>query len=155
MTDDEVIARALVARYRDMRDERFKLSYLPYREVRVLSLALEQQQKPQASGPIAVLNELHSSVVSCLSAQVRVDRRVAVLRTIEAIRLYASAHEGKLPESLGQITEVPVPDDPATGKPFEYHHDGEAALLAADDAGLEYAPSFRLIVRPGEIHAHQ
>jgi hypothetical protein len=53
-------------------------------------------------------------------------------------------------DSLGQIAEVPIPDDPATGKPLEYHRDGAAALLVAADAGLKFPPSFRLTVRPRE-----
>lgn len=59
------------------------------------------------------------SVMACLNAQIQCDRRVAALRTIEALRLHAVSHDGKLPESLGHVTEVPIPDDPATGKPLE------------------------------------
>ena len=63
---------------------------------------------------------------------------------------HAASHDGKLPDSLGQIAEVPIPDDPATGKPLEYHRAGKAALLVAADAGLKFPPSFRLTVRPRE-----
>ena len=142
--------RALVANYRDMRDDVFKLSYLPYRQARPLAVAVEQQQKPQVTGPLAILNELQPSVAACLTAQVRLDRRIAAIRTIEAIRLHAAAHDGQLPESLDQITEVPIPDDPATGKPFEYHREGAAALLVAADVGVRSPPSYRLTVRPRE-----
>jgi hypothetical protein len=148
MSDDEVIARALAARYRDTRDDLFKLSYLPWHDAQALSAAVEQRQKSLTTGPLAVLTELYPAVMTCLNAQIRCDRRVAAITTIEAIRLYAFSHDGKLPESLGQVTEVPVPDDPATGKPLEYHLEDAAALLVADDAGLRFPPSFRLTVRP-------
>jgi hypothetical protein len=89
--------------------------------------------------------------MACLNAQIQCDRRVAALRTVEALRLHAASHDGKLPDSPGQITEVPIADDPATGKkPLEYHRDGAAAPLVAADAGLKFPPSFRLTVRPRE-----
>jgi hypothetical protein len=39
---------------------------------------------------------------------------------VEAVRLHAAKHDGKLPATLADVTEVPVPADPATGQPFEY-----------------------------------
>jgi hypothetical protein len=56
----------------------------------------------------------------------RLERRFEALRTIEAIRLYAAAH-GKLPASLTDITEVPVPSDPVSRQPFEYIVRGDRA----------------------------
>jgi hypothetical protein len=64
-----------------------------------------------------------------MQASARLDRRIAALRCIEAIRLHAAAHEGKLPARLGDITEVPVPVDPMTGKEFEYTVAGDKATL--------------------------
>jgi hypothetical protein len=64
-----------------------------------------------------------------LSAQMRLDRRVAALRCVEAVRLYAGAHGGKLPARLRDVTEVPVPPDPMTGLPFKYELDGKTAAL--------------------------
>ena len=63
---------------------------------------------------------------------------------------HASVSRRQASDSLGQIAEVPIPDDPATGKPLEYHRAGKAALLVAADAGLKFPPSFRLTVRPRE-----
>jgi hypothetical protein len=64
-------------------------------------------------------------------AGVRLDRQLDTLQCIEAIRLYAKAHEGKLPTSLEAITDSPVPLDPATGKPFLYQANGDSATLSA------------------------
>jgi hypothetical protein len=36
---------------------------------------------------------------------------------------------GKLPAHLRDITEVPIPDDPVTGKPFEYRLERDTAYL--------------------------
>ncbi len=59
----------------------------------------------------------------------RVDREIAVLRTLEALRLHAAATNGQLPQRLTEITEVPVPDDPVTCKPFTFRRDGDKAFL--------------------------
>jgi hypothetical protein len=50
---------------------------------------------------------------------------------IEALRLYAAAHEGKFPKELSRITEVPVPNDPVMQKPFVYRCTGSDAVLEA------------------------
>jgi hypothetical protein len=49
---------------------------------------------------------------------------------VEALRLYAAGHEKRLPETLASIVEVPVPEDPGTGRPFEYKRDGDRATLS-------------------------
>jgi hypothetical protein len=52
-----------------------------------------------------------------------------VLRVFEAIRLYAANSEGKLPQRLNDITEVPVPNDPVTNEAFVYRRDPDKAFL--------------------------
>jgi hypothetical protein len=64
-------------------------------------------------------------------SRARLDRQLAALRCVEAIRLYAAAHGGKLPPTLDAIKEVPVPTDPFLGKPFVYRLDKGAATLEA------------------------
>lgn len=59
----------------------------------------------------------------------RLDRHVAALQCLEAIRLYAAAHDGKFPNQLSDITQVPVPDDSVTRKPFIYNRTGSKAVL--------------------------
>ena len=61
----------------------------------------------------------------------RLDRNVAVLQCIEALRLYASAHDGKFPNELSDITQVPVPDDPVMQKLIIYRCTGSKAFLEA------------------------
>jgi hypothetical protein len=58
-----------------------------------------------------------------------VDRRFAALRCVEALRLYAAGHAGRLPAALADVGEVPVPFDPLTGRPFDYEVHGDAATL--------------------------
>jgi hypothetical protein len=59
----------------------------------------------------------------------RLDRHVAVLQCIEAIRHFAATHDGKLPDNLASITEMPLPEDPVTDKPFVYKIDKAGATL--------------------------
>jgi hypothetical protein len=61
----------------------------------------------------------------------RLDRRLATLRCVEAVRLYAAVHNGKLPATLAGILDAPVPQDPVTSKPFEYNVVGDRVSLKA------------------------
>jgi hypothetical protein len=65
-----------------------------------------------------------------LGAVARRDRVIAFLRVVEALRMYAATHEGKLPSALEAIEAVPIPVDALSGKPFVYrlNADGTADL---------------------------
>jgi hypothetical protein len=67
----------------------------------------------------------------------RLDRDVAALQCVETLRLYVATHNGKFPNALADVTEVAVPDDPFTQKPFVYSRSGSKAVLegAAPDGG--------------------
>ena len=71
---------------------------------------------------------------------------------VEAVRLYAAGHDGNPPAKLADVTEVPVPDDPYTGKPFGYEATGATVALIAPpvdgkpanvDNSLRYEITFR------------
>lgn len=59
----------------------------------------------------------------------RLDRHIAALQTVEALRLYAGAHDGKLPQKLSDVVGVKIPNDPVTKKPFIYNLTGSEADL--------------------------
>ena len=42
------------------------------------------------------------------------------LQAVESMRLHLAANKGVVPARLSDVTIVAVPDDPQTGKPFEY-----------------------------------
>ena len=85
-----------------------------------------------------------------IRAQLRVERDVDALLVIEALRMHA-AETGRFPENLSDVSVVPVPDNPATGKPFEYRLDGETAVLELpkSDVGI-YAKRFRVSLKGNE-----
>jgi len=64
-----------------------------------------------------------------MRAPARCDRDIALLRLTEALRMYAAGHKGKLPQSLDEIKEVPIPTNPVTGKPFPYEVHGDRATI--------------------------
>jgi hypothetical protein len=127
--------------YKGLRDELFVWFHRPYREAREgLARALEHARKIKSEGPgdlfrLGLLMMLPATE-KVHSASVRSDRRVAMLRTIEALRMHA-AKDGKFPAKLADVTVVPLPDDPVTGKLFEYElsPDGKALLFAPPPQG--------------------
>jgi hypothetical protein len=148
MSKDQIVALYLAGRYRELRDDLFKASYLPVGEALPQIKAAGERLHAAKSDPLALFVGIQPNIEAGLAAELRLDRRVAALRVIEAIRLHAAAHDGALPESLSQVTDVPVPDDPATGKPFEYHRDGSSATLSGPQAGLPPPwPSYRITIR--------
>ena len=59
----------------------------------------------------------------------RLDRHVAALQCIEAIRLYAGSHDGRFPQMLSDVTDIKIPVDPLTKKLFSYKSNGSEAIL--------------------------
>ena len=122
--------------YDDMR----KWVRLPYYQAVPHLRRVEEQMKKQVQqGPRATLAALLlPAIAKVTAAPVRVVRKLAALRCVEAIRLYAAAHDGKLPEKLEQVTEVPIPLDPWTGKPFLYRLAGGKAVLTSSALAGEF-----------------
>jgi hypothetical protein len=64
----------------------------------------------------------------------RLDRKVALLRAVEAVRMHADA-AGRPPTELADVKVVPVPPDPLTGQPFGYAVTDAGFTLTAPPAG--------------------
>jgi hypothetical protein len=115
----------------------YKWLFAPYPQAREqLRKAEEQIRKDNASlGAGTFFLPMLPAVEKVADAVARLERKIAALRCIEAIRLYAAAHDGQLPASLSDIKEVPIPRDPMTGKDFVYKVDGTKARLYAPPPG--------------------
>lgn len=147
MCDDQIIALYLAGCYREIRDDLYKASYLPVREALPRVAAAEKRLQAAGRGPLALFAAIQAKQ-SYLVPMLTLDRHVATLRVIEALRLHAAAHDGRLPESLDEISEVSVPEDPATDKPFIYRRAGAAAILHCSQAGLpDPGPTYRITIR--------
>jgi hypothetical protein len=99
--------------------------------------------KTQQPEIVPIAERTLPAIRTARGAIARADRGIAVLRVLEALRIYAASHEGTLPAGLEDIKEVPIPDDPVTGEPFVYLRDGEKALLQG--------PTFRDVLLNYEI----
>jgi hypothetical protein len=68
------------------------------------------------------------ALVSGRRAHARFEQRIALLRHVEALRMYAAEHNGAFPAALADVS-VPLPVDPFTGKPFGYEQKAGTAHL--------------------------
>ena len=59
----------------------------------------------------------------------RMDSHLGVLQCAEAVRSYAAAHAGQLPQNLSDITGVSLPTDAVSGEPYVYRKTGATAVL--------------------------
>jgi hypothetical protein len=120
------------------RDDEMKLLALPPWQIDAL-IGKESARKGDR-----LFADLLPRVVEARRAQGRLEQRIALLRHVEALRLYAAVHEGKLPEKLDAIG-VPLPADPFTGQPFAYKPEGAAAQLRGGaPKGEENNPAYNL-----------
>jgi len=111
----------MLHKYQRFQDDYYKWVALPYWQARPGLQQADQELRTEAGRlDIFPFLEFMPAVDRIYEARVRLDRRLAALRCIEAVRLYAAAHAGTLPASLSDITEVPIPVDPVTGHRFAY-----------------------------------
>lgn len=113
---------------RRLLEEAAKYVSLPYPvAIAGIDVAIERASQEPHIVPIA----MHTVPIfkTTRTAIAQNDREIAVLRVIEALRIYGAHHNGRLPQRLKDIKEVPVPDDPVTAEPFNYHLDGKTATL--------------------------
>ena len=108
---------SIAGRYHELNDDWFKLSYLPYSQSARFGSETAERNKSYASSQVALFAALMPSIMPAMVAEARLDCKVAALRVVEAIRMHLAANPGGLPKSLDEITIVPIPNDPMTGKP--------------------------------------
>jgi hypothetical protein len=126
----QAILTATVETYEHELDSLHRWFYLPYAEA-WQALDEEERRVANTDEVIPFGKLLLPSLRNVRAAQARLDRDVAALRVLEAMRLYAADHHGQLPKQLTDITEVPIPNNPITGKPFDYElRDGHGLLTS-------------------------
>jgi hypothetical protein len=127
--------RELEARFDDMT----KFGRFPFWQIEALEK--EPKAKPE---PAIFADALLPAMVSVRRSQARLDQRIALLRLVEAVRLYAADHKSTLPAKLSDFT-VPLADDPITGKPFRYELKCAAAhIRGSPPSGEEKNPHFNI-----------
>lgn len=151
MSPAQVLLLYISGTLHDLRDQQFTAVYLPYPQaLQQLRRNAEAMKSAPATEATRITRIWLPAIEKVLTAQGRLDRKIAALRVIEAMRIYAARHGGQLPDSLAQIQYVPVPLDPGTGEPFEYRKTGATATLTSrvpgeqlDKSGLRFTISIR------------
>jgi hypothetical protein len=136
MSAEQILLLDVVKRNTETREEAAKWFPLPYPAASQGLLAVNERTKQQwkERRDIVPLPQLSAGpLYACRRAQVRLDRRIAALRVLEALRIHAAAHGGQLPKLLTDVTEVPIPNDPVTEQPFEYILQGATAVLTGPE----------------------
>jgi hypothetical protein len=116
-----------------------------------LDLQVEKERSRQFTD-LAPALPLNLALLSCEGMLVQVtalERRLEVLRTIEALHLEAHT-TGRFPARLADITAVPVPTDPVTGKPFRYGREGNEAVLDVGSISFPGGGWYHRVLRPRE-----
>ena len=127
----QVLLLHAVKSYHELRDDYFKWVYVAPGQRGYDKNEGELFSKSEARQATIPFLDLLPAVRAATLAPLRLQRRIAALRIIEAIRLHAKATDGKLPAKLDEIKIVPVPHDPILDQPFEYEVSGDTATLSA------------------------
>jgi hypothetical protein len=146
----QVAALYSLEEYQRIRDGSYKWMNVPYwQSYNQIDRAILSPGDEKLANPFIALFLMLTPPLNRfrLSANL-LERELDAVQCIEAIRLYAKAHEGKLPNSLESITDAPVPLDPVTGKPLLYQVNGDSATLSAPAP-----PGFRRTVDDHHLYA--
>lgn len=147
----QVVFLAAVRYYDRRRDDSFKWTHLPFWQAYASDARRGADDAMRAASErygwcTAPTSVLLSSFMVSRAAEARCEQTIALIQTVEAIRMYGAAHDGKLPRSLDELP-VPAPVEPFTGKPIDYECFGSRAVLDGHALpGLRY----RLVLRPAE-----
>jgi hypothetical protein len=126
----EVVIVAALQAYNEYRDRMLKWLYVPYWEARAgMEDAERSLAKDGCNRHFILLLMLLPRVEAIHMGSARNDRSIALLRTIEGLRLHAAAHGGELAATLSAVNVVPLPLDPMTGQRFLYEKSGQTAVL--------------------------
>jgi len=142
----QVVFLAMTRFYDATRDEYFKWTTLPYfqspsRLSRIDDSLRKRLDHVGWSGmpTYTLLPAIHMIHLAVARSQ----QQIAMVQTVEAIRMYGAENDGKLPRTLDDLP-VPASLEPLTGKPLDYeYHDDHAVLNGHKVPGLRY----RLILR--------
>jgi hypothetical protein len=117
MPHAQVVLLAWVEEYDEVRDEISKWLSVPTWQARepFEKLTLSASTDPRYKN-LFFLGQLAPAISKVYAASLRTDRAVAAMRGAEALRMHVAGHGGKPPARWADITVVPLPIDPVTGR---------------------------------------
>jgi hypothetical protein len=151
MSPEQTAVLAISAEFHEYRDDCFKAINLPLPEA--MQFFNQSVAKLNAATPteaVQIARLFLPPVKHSRLAAASLERMFDMLRTIEALRLYGSANEGRLPDRLEDVHEASIPKDALTGKPFEYRRDGDSATLISrmpEDLRLTGSIRYKVTIR--------
>lgn len=133
MGNTQLILAHSKLQYDEHRDRMFRWMTIPYPQARAgleESDRLLRKAKSDGGSTLPWAELLLPAVQTVRWTHAKQERMRDVLRLVEALRLYAAEHDGKLPNSLAELqARTPLPLDCVTGEPFQYvAADGAAKL---------------------------
>jgi hypothetical protein len=126
MPQSTTLGRYFVESMDEINDEMDKWTKLPFWQAHPGLMKVEEDFKKRRTN---ILMSLVPSLGRAMFSMRRLDRDVAAMQTVEALRDYAARNAGKLPATLEEIKETPAPIDPIWGKTFEYRVEGQRVTL--------------------------
>jgi hypothetical protein len=144
-----VLGTYYLGRFQDASDELYKLLGQPYPVLipRVENLQATLRKQGLVDGNLFAIAV--PSFARSIEGFAQIDRTRAAFTAVEAIRSYAAAHGARLPDHLVDVTETPVPDNPVTGRPFEWRVGDGVGTLGDHDALLAARPlEYTVRIRP-------
>lgn len=105
---------------------------LPYWQgIGMIDASERRMQEAARKDPWSLVGVFSPVIKQTYTHVVMAERRVALWRTVEAVRAYAAAHDGTPPARLQDLTDTPAPLDPMTGQPFAYRVQSDQVTLEA------------------------
>ncbi len=131
MGDYPLLARFVIDEYSESFNAMAKLVHLPFPQGDPLIEQLEQTLIGRGIGAGSVLTDLMlPSFRRAYASPYRLERQIAALRIVEAIRDHAAHNNGALPATLEEV-RLPISEDPMTGEPFGYEVNGNSFTITA------------------------
>lgn len=130
--------------YDKVGDALWKWWLLPYPQAREgLDRFDAEFRKLRAEDPFNPIFMVLPAVNRAYARLASLDRDMAAAQCVEAVRAYAAAHDGQLPQALDMMSDTPAPLDPTTGKPFVYRVNGKTATLESPPTGASPTEGMR------------
>ncbi|MCP5522364.1 MAG: hypothetical protein H7A46_12535 [Verrucomicrobiales bacterium] len=154
MPVSQALAVYLGEAYAIQRDNLFKWFALPFPQARKgMQQAEEDLRTAAINDPIGCLlpRLLLPALTRVQERFVELDRRIAALRCVEALRAFGAASNRRLPTSLSDAGLLPIPQDPVTGAAFEYELNNGVARIEGvkiSDGNRPGALSYEITLRP-------
>lgn len=154
MSPPQAILTYTALRFQRSYDEVLKWFGLPYWQAREPMAAATADVAAEARTDhipfFPVTATVMPSFVAVRAVQARYERTMAALEIVELIRMYAAAHDGKLPANLQELKEAPAPLDPVTGKPFDYRIANGKALLDGTEPAGHISLHYEIAIAPAK-----